>query len=128
MKFLVFSLVLLASFSAAAAEMKCSIHPAKGSADSDLPSMAKFNQAAARNVALAEYHGRSPTVSEGELEAERNCLIYSFDIRLAGKTGVDEVMVDAGTGSIISRKHETANQEAAEVAADKAAAAKHGQW
>lgn len=125
MKPLIFAIMLLGSFSASAAELKCSIHPAKGTADSALPSMAKIKQADAKNTALAGYKGRSPTVSEGELEVESNCLIYSFDIRLVGKTGVEEVMVDAGTGSIISRKHETPKQEADEAAADKAAAAKH---
>ena len=125
MKVLIVSLMLLGSYSASAAELKCSIHPAKGTADSALPSLAKVKQADAKNTAIASYKGPSPTVSEGELEVEHNCLVYSFDIRLAGKTGVDEVMVDAGTGSIISRKHETPKQEAAEAAADKAAAAKH---
>lgn len=125
MKPFIFSMLLLGSFSASAAGLKCSIHPAKGTANLDLPSLAKVKQADAKNTALAKYKGLSATASEGELEVERNCLIYSFDISLGGKTGIEEVMVDAGTGSIISRKHETPKQEADEVAADKAAAAKH---
>ena len=125
MKSLIISFALLASFAASAGELNCSIHPEKGTADSVLESMAKIKQADAKDTAIAGYKGRSPIVSEGELEVERNCLIYSFDIRLAGKTGVDEVIVDAGTGSIISRKHETPKQETAEAVADKAAAAKH---
>lgn len=125
MKRLILSMLLLGSFSASATVLKCSIHPRKGTAESDLPTLATVKQADAKNAALAKYKGLSATASEGELEVERNCLIYSFDISLAGKTGIEEVMVDAGTGSIISRKHETPRQEADEVAADKAAAAKH---
>ncbi len=125
MKPLLISLTLLATFSASAAELKCSIHPAKGTAELVLESMAKVKQADAKDTAIARYKGRSPIVSQGELEVERRCLIYSFDIRLAGETGVDEVIVDAGTGSIISRKHETPRQETAEAVADKTAAARH---
>lgn len=127
MKPVLVAILLLGSVSAsaAAAALKCSIHPAKGTADSALPGLAKVKQADAKNTALATYKGLSPEISEGELEVERHCLIYSFDIRVSGRKGVDEVMVDAGTGSIISRKHETPKQEADESAADKAAAAKH---
>ena len=46
------------------------------------------------------------------------CLL--FDIRVSGKKGVEEVRVDAGTGKILSHKHETQKQEAAEQAKDKA--------
>jgi hypothetical protein len=125
MKPFIILLMLLVSFSASAAKLECSIHPAKGTAESALPGLARIKQADAKNTAMASFKGGSATVSEGELEVEHNCLIYSFDIRVAGKAGVDEVMVDAGTGSIISRKHETSKQEAAEAAADKAAAARH---
>jgi uncharacterized membrane protein YkoI len=125
MRPLIVALTLLGSFSATAAELKCSIHPAKGTAASALPGLTKITQAEAKNIALAGFKGRSASVSEGELEVERNCLIYSFDIRVHAKTGIDEVMVDAGTGAIISKAHETPRQEAAEAAADKAAAAEH---
>lgn len=125
MKPVLVAILLLGSVSASAAALKCSIHPAKGTADSALPGLAKVKRADAKNTALATHKGLSSEISEGELEVERNCLIYSFDIRVSGRKGVDEVMVDAGTGSIISRKHETPKQEADESAADKAAAAKH---
>ena len=87
MKPLIISLTLLASFAASAAEPKCGVHPAKGAAGLVLPSMAKIKQADAKDTAIDGYRGRSPIVSEGELEVERNCLIYSFDIRLTGKSG-----------------------------------------
>jgi uncharacterized membrane protein YkoI len=126
MKFLLLaSLPLLAAYSAPAASLKCSIHPAKGASESTLRSMAKIKKSEAKSIALASYTGSSPTVSEGELESENNCLIYSFDIRLAGKTGVEEIIVDAGTGAIISRNHESPEQEALEAASDKAATGGH---
>ena len=63
-------------------------------------------------------------VTEGELEIERGCLVYSFDIRVPGKSGIDEVMVDPGTGKVLSHTHETPRQEAAEQARDQAARSK----
>ena len=35
-------------------------------------------------------------------------------MKVAGKSGVDEVLVDAGNGKVLSRKHESAVHEAAE--------------
>jgi len=49
----------------------------------------------------------------------------SFDIELAGKTGVQEVQIDAGNGKILSNKHESPKAEAAEKAKDKAKAPKN---
>jgi len=63
-------------------------------------------------------------VTEGELDIERGCLAYSFDIRVPGKSGIDEVMVDPGTGKVLSHTHETRRQEAAEQARDQAARSK----
>ena len=125
MKTVFVSLMLLSSFSASAAELKCSIHPPQGTANSALPGIAKVTLANAKNTATASYKGHSPTVSEGKLEVEQNCLIYSFDVRFAGMTGADDVMVDAGTGVIISQKHATPMQEAAEADAMIAGGDKH---
>ena len=60
------------------------------------------------------------TVKEAELEAEHGCLVYSFDIGVAGRTGIQEVQVDAGNGKVLSSKHESPKAEAAEKAKDKA--------
>ena len=62
---------------------------------------------------------KEPGISEGELEVEQSCLIYSFDIQIPGKSGVQEVMVDAGTGKVLSQTHESALHESAEHAADQ---------
>lgn len=50
--------------------------------------------------------------------------VYSFDIRIGGKSGVEEIMVDAGNAKLISRKHESAKVEAAAQANDRADAKK----
>lgn len=59
-------------------------------------------------------------MKEAELEAEHGCLIYSFDIEVAGQTGIQEVQVDAGNGKVLSSKHESPKADAAEKAKDKA--------
>jgi uncharacterized membrane protein YkoI len=77
--------------------------------------VAQISKAEAQEKALASLgSSANPEVLEGELEVERKCLIYSFDIRVPGERGVTEIAVDAGTGSILSRTHESDRQEAAE--------------
>ena len=122
MKRLVTLGVLLTSIAASAASLPCSIHPKKGTPASNLSALAKVSLADARQVALASIKAPpTSTVGEGELEIEHGCLVYSFDIRVPGKSGIEEVMVDPGNGKVLSQKHESARQEAAEQAKDKAA-------
>jgi len=45
-------------------------------------------------------------ITKGELEEEDGRLIYSFDITTAGKSGEDEVHVDATTGEVVKVEHE----------------------
>jgi len=58
-------------------------------------------------------------VVSAEIEEENGKLLYSFDIKTVGKTGIDEVNVDAMTGEILSVQHETPKDEAREKAADR---------
>ncbi|MEA3030697.1 MAG: hypothetical protein QOG13_2022 [Sphingomonadales bacterium] len=59
----------------------------------------------ARARALAAVpHGR---IGSAELEREQGRLIYSFDIRVPGRAGVEEVQISALTGRLISRRHES---------------------
>lgn len=124
MKYLVFSVTLFVALSTSAAGLPCSIHPKKGLADAELRALAKVTQADAEAAALQSVEIPSATVASGELEAEGDCLIYSFDIRTSGTKTVIEVGVDAGTGKVLSTKHEGPNAQAAEAAADIAAANK----
>ena len=72
----------------------------------------RITMQAARAKALALVPGGR--VQDGELETEKGRLIYSFDIKAAGKTGVEEVQISALNGAVVSRKHETAAKEKAE--------------
>jgi hypothetical protein len=109
---------------ASSSTMPCSIHAAANTPDKDLPALAKISRSAAEKTALDSIRADSKKVDDGELEVEHGCLIYSFDIKVTGKSGIEEIAVDAGTGKIIDRDHETPKKEAAETAADKAAANK----
>lgn len=85
---------------------------------------AKITLAAATATALKEVPGG--TVTEYELEREKGRLIYSFDIKLSGKSGVEEVAVDAITGAMVEHSHESPAAEAKEAAKEaKKPAAKH---
>src|ERR1700682_2532344 len=119
-------LLTAAAATASAAPRTCTIHPKKGATKEELAAMAKVSQADAQKAALATLKDPSKaTVKEAELEAEHGCLVYSFDIEVAGKTGVQEVQIDAGDGKVLSSKHEGPKAEAAEKAKDKARAPKN---
>ena len=76
--------------------------------------MAKVTETDARKTALASFSANTAKIVEAELEVERGCLIYSFDITVLGKDGVEEVWIDAGSGQLLAREHETAQHEATE--------------
>jgi len=120
-KLLVTSAFVLTSVAAWAAGLPCSIHPTKHASPSELLGLAKVTRAEAQRAALASIDAPpAAVVKEGEIEIEQGCLVYSFDIRVPSRSGIDEVMVDAGTGKALSHTHETPRQEAAERAADRA--------
>ncbi len=103
---------------AAARNLQCSVHPQTGASAAALQAMAKVTHNDAQQRALSAYGKLKVNVSEGELEAENGCLVYSFDIRVPGQSGVDEVLVDAGSGKVLERNHETPMQEKTEAAVD----------
>jgi hypothetical protein len=122
MKQLMFLATLFASIGASATPWPCSIHPKTNVTDAELPALARVTQADAQSTALKAVKVSSATVSDGELESEGGCLIYSFDIQIRGKKSIIEVAVDAGTGKVLAKKHEGPKAQAAEKAADAAAA------
>lgn len=83
-------------------------HPAarvyKREVPARLLSQTKISEDSARTVALARVPGS--TVKALELEREHGHLIWSFDVTVAGKPGIEEVNVDALTGKIVSVAHE----------------------
>lgn len=101
-------------------------HP-KVESQAALEKEAKMTMADARALATKTVPGA--TIQAGEIEREGGKLIYSFDMKVAGKSGIDEVNIDAMTGKLLSNKHETPKDERAEAKADakaaRAAKAKH---
>ena len=64
-------------------------------------------------------------VKSAELEREHGKLIYSFDVKVAGKPGIEEVNIDATNGKLIGREHEGDEDEAAESAHERTPARTH---
>lgn len=77
---------------------------------------AKISERTARETALKEAPGR---VRSAEIERENGKLIWSFDVAQTGKSGVEEVNIDAMDGSVVSHTHETAARERREHEASK---------
>jgi len=95
----------------------------------DLPDslvkQAKVTEAAA--IAVAKKALPKGEIASLELEREGGRLIYSMDVKTAGKSGIDEVNVDAKTGKMVGKvQHESAKTEAAEAKAEKADSKKAG--
>ena len=113
------------SASAQATHKPAAAQHKKVETQAELQKEAKMTMADAR--ALAEKTVPKGKIASGEIEREGGKLIYSFDMKVPGKSGIDEVNIDAMTGTLISNKHETPKDEKAEAKADAKAAkaAKH---
>lgn len=86
---------------------------------------AKITKLQATKTALAQVPAGK--VRSSELEREKGKLIYSFDIKVAGKSGIEEINVDAMTGSIVAHEHEgpkAEKKEAVKEAKEKGAVKK----
>jgi uncharacterized membrane protein YkoI len=119
-----FAFGLLASVAAAQA-------PAKGAAGKSQPARpgyakeipdslarrTKVTEPTAAATALAKVpNGRIQSV---ELEREEGKLLYSYDIKVPGRSGIEEVRVDAVTGTLVGKvEHESPAAEKKEAAAD----------
>src|SRR5438270_14097804 len=76
--------------------LPCSVHPEKGTPKTKLSPLVTVSRADAERVAVESLKASAPTtVEEGELEVEHGCLVYSFDVRVAGEEGTEEVLIDA---------------------------------
>ena len=95
----------------------------KSSKHASLKSQAKITEDSARVIAMAKVPAGSK-INEAELEHEKGTVVWSFDIRVPGKTGVEEVLVSAIDGHVVSQSHESADAEKAEQAKEKKQAAK----
>lgn len=77
---------------------------------------AKVTADVAEATAQAKFPKAKPV--SAEIEEENGQLVYSFDFKTKGKSGIDEVNVDASTGAILHVEHESPRAEAKEKAAD----------
>jgi uncharacterized membrane protein YkoI len=97
----------------------------KAESQATLQKEAKISEATARATALGQVP--NGTVKSSELERENGKLIYSYDITVPGKTGIDEVNVNAIDGTVVAKQHEspkTEKKEAVQEAKEKKAAKK----
>jgi uncharacterized membrane protein YkoI len=69
-----------------------------------LLAQAKVTSDSAQRLALAKVPGGK--IAKAEIEEEDGMLIYSFDVKVGDKPGVEEVHVDAKTGAVVSVEHE----------------------
>ena len=100
---------LLVALVASAGDQPCSIHAKRSQSKDELTAMAKWSQADAQDAALKSLNVTpdKATVKKSELEVEDGCLVYSFDIEVAGDSkGHHEIQVDAGNGRILSTDHD----------------------
>lgn len=70
---------------------------------------AKITKKAATATALGQVPGAR--VKSSEIERENGKLIYSFDLKVKGKSGIEEINVDALTGAVVAHEHENARAE-----------------
>ena len=113
-----FTAMTLTAAPAFAQAAKAAKATAKHETMAQLKAEARITETAAKATALAQVpKGR---VKASELERENGKLLYSFDIATKGKSGIDEVQVDAITGALIGGVvHESAKAEKKEAKAEK---------
>lgn len=100
-------LILLVAPLASAQKPECSIRPARGTSQAELVSMARVTSQDAQARAIASVApNKVVSVIESGVEVVNGCLAWPFDLRFANKGGVQEVMVDAGDGKILSSEYE----------------------
>jgi uncharacterized membrane protein YkoI len=119
-RFAVFAFLAVA-ISATAAGAQTSAHRnktvvTKVETQAALQQEAHMTMADARAMALKTVP--NARIQAGEIEREGGRLIYSFDMKVPGKSGIDEVNIDAMTGTLVSKQHETPKDERAEAKAD----------
>jgi uncharacterized membrane protein YkoI len=81
-----------------------------------LAKKAKVTEAAA--AATAQKRVPKGAIQAVELEEEKGKLIYSYEMKVAGKSGTEEVNVNAVTGKVVAVSHESAAAEKKEAASE----------
>ncbi len=86
----------------------------------DIPDSLAKRAKITETVAAATAQKRVPKGKIGgvELEMEKGKLIYSYELKTEGKSGTDEVNVNAMTGKVVGVMHESAAAEKKETAGE----------
>lgn len=109
----------LVPLAASAADLNCSLKGSKMTKSDELKKVAKVSEDDAKKAALASVKASGATIATSDLKVEDGCVVYSYDVKVPGKSGAEEVYVDAGTGKVLKTKHESAAKESMEKAVDK---------
>jgi uncharacterized membrane protein YkoI len=117
------TVVLMLAAAGGSAFAQADLAPYKRDIPVKLAAEAKISEDAARATALSKVPRGQ--IASLELEREGGQLLYSFDIKVPGKAGIDEVHINAIDGRVLSVQHESAANERAEAAADTKEAAKN---
>ena len=87
----------------------------------DLPAklmaQTKVSEVDAAKVAQAKFP--QARIQAVELENENGRLIYSYELKVAGHSGIEEVNVNAKTGEVVNTEHEGPGAEAKEAKQEK---------
>ena len=119
-RFARFALTLTATFAALVASTVVSAQSTptyKREIPAKLSKQAKISEDSA--AAIARSKVPNGTIQSVELEHEHGKLIYSYDIKVAGKSGIEEVNVNAMDGAVVGVEHESSADEQKEAGADK---------
>lgn len=99
-----------ATASAPAVRPECSLRPPSGLSSSELKRLAKVTLAEAQRRAVASAAPQRVTsVMSSDPEVNEGCLVWPLDLRIEGKSGVLEVLIDAGDGKVLSSTFEGSN-------------------
>lgn len=87
----------------------------------DIPDSLAKAAKISEETAAATAQKRVPkgTIQAVELEREDKKLIYSYELKIPGRSGVEEVNVDAMTGRVVAAEHESPAAEKKEMEKDK---------
>lgn len=87
----------------------------------DLPAalmkQATVTEPAAARLTLASV--RNGQIQAVELENEGGRLLYSYELKVPGRSGIEEVNVNAKTGKVVNTEHESPAAEGKEAAKEK---------
>lgn len=83
----------------------------------ELVKQAKVSEERAARTALAKVP--AGYIGAVELERDSGRLVYSYEIKVSGKRGFDEVNVNAKTGEVVDVEHELPAREPKDAKAEK---------